>query len=184
MARYLRRLGHVVGRKRVRRLLAKMGLEPICQRPRTTVPHPPGILAEHKLWPYLLRKLTIDRPDQVPAWPAGHAPFRNRMIRLLTDHGARTSPTSRCGAASSIWWRWATRPVLAWRLSNSMAVAFCLEALEEARSRRPWGPVLSPGDLRHRPRRGLLTASLPEVGSRTSWPLMEVSSPAPASPSC
>ena len=49
MARYLRRLGHVVGRKRVRRLMAKMGLQPIYQRPRTTVPHPPGLLAEHKI---------------------------------------------------------------------------------------------------------------------------------------
>jgi putative transposase len=43
----LRRLGHVVGRKRVRRLMAKMGLEPIYQRPRTTVPHP-----EHTIWPF------------------------------------------------------------------------------------------------------------------------------------
>ena len=48
MARHLRREGHVVGRKRVRRLMALMGLAPIYQRPRTTVPNP-----EHRVWPYL-----------------------------------------------------------------------------------------------------------------------------------
>ncbi len=58
MARHLRRDGHEVGRKRVRRLMAKMGLVPIYQRPRTTVPHP-----AHRLWPYLLRGMVIDRPD-------------------------------------------------------------------------------------------------------------------------
>ena len=51
MTRHLRRQGHVVGRKRVRRLMAKMGLAAVYQRPRTTVPHP-----EHRTWPYLLRK--------------------------------------------------------------------------------------------------------------------------------
>ena len=60
MARYLRREGYVVGRKRIRRLMAKMGLAPIYQRPRTTVPHP-----EHRVYPYLLRDLLIDRPNQV-----------------------------------------------------------------------------------------------------------------------
>jgi putative transposase len=60
MARHLRREGYTVGRKRVRRLMAKMGLEPISQRPRTTVPHP-----EHQVYPYLLREVVIDRPNQV-----------------------------------------------------------------------------------------------------------------------
>ena len=60
MARHLRREGHVVGRKRVRRLMAKMGLTPIYQRPRTTVPHP-----EHRVFPYLLRDLVVERPNQV-----------------------------------------------------------------------------------------------------------------------
>ena len=60
MARHLRREGHVVGRKRVRRLMALMGLAPIYQRPRTTVPNP-----EHRVWPYLLRDVVVDRPDQV-----------------------------------------------------------------------------------------------------------------------
>ena len=60
MARHLRREGHVVGRKRVRRLMALMGLAPIYQRPRTTVPN-----SEHRVWPYLLRGMVIDRPNQV-----------------------------------------------------------------------------------------------------------------------
>jgi len=50
MARHLQRLGHAVGRRRARRLMAKMGLAPIYQRPRTSDPHP-----EHRIYPYLLR---------------------------------------------------------------------------------------------------------------------------------
>ena len=50
----------MVGRKRVRRLMARMGLEPIYQRARTTVPHP-----GHRVYPYLLRDMVIDRPNQV-----------------------------------------------------------------------------------------------------------------------
>lgn len=128
MARYLRRLGHVVGRKRVRRLMAKTGLEPIYQRPRTTVPHP-----EHKIWPYLLRNLTIDRPDQVWCADITYIPMRRGFLYLVAIMD------------------WATRRVLAWRLSNSMEVEFCLEALEEAPSRKARGPIRSPGDLQHRP---------------------------------
>ena len=60
MARHLRRRGYGVGRMRVRRLMAKMGLAPIYQKPRTTIPHP-----EHRAYKYLLRGLTIDRPNQV-----------------------------------------------------------------------------------------------------------------------
>jgi putative transposase len=112
MARYLRRLGHVVGRKRVRRLMAKMGLEPFYQRPRTTVPHP-----EHKIWPHLLRSLTIDRPDQVWCADITYIPMRRGFLYLVAIMD------------------WATRRVLAWRLSNSMEVEFCLEALEEAMAR-------------------------------------------------
>ncbi len=62
MARHLRRQGYEVGRMRVRRLMAKMGLAPIYQKPRTTIPHP-----EHRAYKYLLRGLVIDRPNQVCA---------------------------------------------------------------------------------------------------------------------
>ena len=60
MARHLRRAGHEVGRRRARRLMAKMGLTPIYQRPRTSDPHP-----QHRIYPYLLRKLVIERPNHV-----------------------------------------------------------------------------------------------------------------------
>lgn len=60
MVRHLRRIGHDVGRRRVRRLMNKMGLPPIYQRPRTSDPHP-----KHRVYPYLLRKLDIDRPNHV-----------------------------------------------------------------------------------------------------------------------
>jgi putative transposase len=60
MSRHLRRNSHEIGRKRVRRLMAVIGLVPIYQRPRTTVPHP-----EHRIYPYLLRGLVVDRPNQV-----------------------------------------------------------------------------------------------------------------------
>ena len=112
MARHLRRQGHVVGRKRVRRLMAKMGLAAVYQRPRTTVPHP-----EHKVWPYLLRNVTIDRPDQVWCADLTYIPMRRGFLYLVAVMD------------------WATRKVLAWRLSNTMDADFCIEALEEALAR-------------------------------------------------
>jgi hypothetical protein len=112
MARHLRREGYVVGRKRVRRLMARMGLAPIYQRPRTTVPHP-----EHRVFPYLLRDLAINRPNQVWCADLTYIPMRRGFLYLVvvTD--------------------WATRKVLAWRVSNTMDVEFCLEGLEEALAR-------------------------------------------------
>ena len=108
MARHLRREGHVVGRKRVRRLMALMGLAPIYQRPRTTVPNP-----EHRVWPNLLRDVVVDRPDQVWAMDITDIPMRRGFLYLAAVMD------------------WATRKVLSWRVSNTMGVEFCLEALEE-----------------------------------------------------
>ena len=112
MARHLRRGGHVVGRKRIRRLMAKMGLAPIYRRPRTTVPHP-----EHRIFPYLLRDLAIDRPDQVWCADITYLPMRRGFLYLVAVMD------------------WATRKVLSWRVSNTLDVEFCLEALEEALAR-------------------------------------------------
>ena len=109
MARHLRRLGHAVGRKRVRRLMARMGLVPIYQRPRTTVPHP-----EHRIYPYLLRNLVVDRPNQVWCADITYIPMRRGFLYLVAVMD------------------WATRRVLSWRLSNTMDVDFCIAALEEA----------------------------------------------------
>src|SRR4051795_4821475 len=123
MARHLRREGYMVGRKRIRRLMAKMGLAPIYQRPRTTAPHP-----EHRIFPYLLRDLVIDRPNQ--AWCADipYLPMRRGFLYLVAVMD------------------WATRKVLAWRVSNTMEVEFCLGR----RIRRPGGghgAVRTAGDL-------------------------------------
>jgi putative transposase len=112
MARHLRREGYPVGRKRVRRLMAKMGLAPIYQRPRTTVPHP-----EHRLYPYLLRDLVIERPNQVWCADLTYIPMRRGFLYLVAVMD------------------WATRKVLSWRVSNTMDVEFCREALEEALAR-------------------------------------------------
>ena len=112
MARHLRREGYAVGRKRIRRLMAKMDLAPIYQRPRTTVPHP-----EHRVFPYLLRDVAVDRPDQVWCADITYLPMRRGFLYLVAVMD------------------WATRKVLAWRVSNTLDIEFCLEALEEAMAR-------------------------------------------------
>jgi putative transposase len=112
MARHLRREGYPVGRKRIRRLMAKMGLEPIYQRPRTTVPHP-----GHQIYPYLLRDMVIERPTQVWCADITYIPMRRGFLYLVAVMD------------------WASRKVLSWRVSNTMEADFCIEALEEALER-------------------------------------------------
>ena len=109
MARHLRRDGHEVGRKRVRRLMTMMGLAPIYQQPRMTVPHP-----EHRIYPYLLRNPVVNRPNQVWCADITYIPLRRGFLYLVAVMD------------------WATRKVLAWRVSNTMDVAFCVEALQDA----------------------------------------------------
>ena len=112
MARHLRREGYRVGRKRVRRLMAKMGLEPIYRRPRTTVPHP-----GHQIHPYLLREMVIDRPNQVWCADITYIPMRRGFLYLVAVMD------------------WSTRKVLSWRVSNTMDVEFCIKAVNEAMAR-------------------------------------------------
>ena len=112
MARHLRRRGYVVGRKRVRRLMAKMGLTAIYQKPRTSEPHP-----AHRTYKYLLRHLSIDRPNHVWCADITYIPMRRGFLYLVAIMD------------------WATRKVLAWRLSNTMDAEFCIQALEEAVAR-------------------------------------------------
>jgi putative transposase len=78
MARHLRREGYTVGRKRIRRLMAKIGLVPIYQRPRTTVPHP-----EHRIFPYLLRDAVIERANQVWCADITYVPMRRGFLYLV-----------------------------------------------------------------------------------------------------
>lgn len=112
MARHLRRHGHRVSRKRVRRLMLKMGLAPIYRAPRTSKPHP-----EHRVYPYLLSGLAIERPNHVWCADITYIPMRRGFLYLVTIMD------------------WATRAVLSWRLSNTMDPCFCVEALEEALAR-------------------------------------------------
>ena len=109
MARCLRRQGYTIGRKRVRRLMAKMGLAAIYQAPRTTIPHP-----EHRVYKYLLRDMVVDRPNQVWCADITYIPMRRGFLYLVAVMD------------------WATRKVLSWRLSNTMEADFCIEALQEA----------------------------------------------------
>ena len=112
MARQLRREGICVGRHRVRRLMRLMGLSAIYQKPRTSDPHP-----EHRIYPYLLKGLVIDRPNQVWCADITYIPVQRGFLYLVAIMD------------------WATRHVLAWRLSNTMDVRFCVEALDEALAR-------------------------------------------------
>lgn len=106
---YLRREGTVVGRHRVRRLMARMRLEAIYKRPRTSQPHP-----QHPVFPYVLRKMVIERAKQVWCDEIAFVPVRNRFLYLVAIMD------------------WATRKVLSWRLSNTMHADFCVDALNEA----------------------------------------------------
>ena len=112
MARHLQRLGHAVGRRCARRLMAKMGLAAIYQRPRTSDPHP-----EHRIYPYLLRDLVITHPNHVWCADVTYLPMRRGFLYLVAIMD------------------WATRKVLAWRILNTMDAGFCVEALEDAMAR-------------------------------------------------
>lgn len=82
MARWLRRQGRKAGRHRVRRLMRKMGLVPIYQVPRTSQPHP-----EHRVYPYLLRELTIKRPNHVWCADITYIPMRRGFQYLVAIMG-------------------------------------------------------------------------------------------------
>jgi putative transposase len=109
MAAWLRREGHPVSRKRVGRLMRRMGLEAIYPKPSTSRPSP-----GHKVYPYLLRRLEIARPDQ--AWSADITYIRLEKgfvyLAAIID--------------------WHSRKALSWRPSNTLDTAFCLDCLEDA----------------------------------------------------
>lgn len=109
MARHLRRQGHWVNRKRIRRLMQKMGLMAIYQKPNTSKPHP-----EHKIYPYLLRGLDITEPNHVWCADVTYIPMRKGFLYLVAVMD------------------WHSRKVLSWRLSNTLDAEFCVAALEEA----------------------------------------------------
>lgn len=101
--------GHRVGRKHVATLMRRMGIEAIYRKQNTSRSHP-----EHVVYPYLLRHLTIDRPNQVWAADITYIPMARGFVYLVAVID------------------WHTRKVLAWRLSNTLTADFCVEALEAA----------------------------------------------------
>lgn len=109
MIKHFRRLGHKINRKRVQRLMRLMGIEAVYPKPRTSKPHP-----AHKIYPYLLRNLTIDRPNQVWAADITYIPLKRGFMYLVAVMD------------------WYSRKVLAWRLSNTLDADFCVSVLEEA----------------------------------------------------
>jgi putative transposase len=109
IARTLSEEGFPIDRKRARRLMRLMGVEALGPKPRTTKPAP-----GHKIYPYLLRDLTIDRPNQVWAADITYIPLPRGFLYLVAVID------------------WASRAVLSWRLSNTMDASFCVAALEEA----------------------------------------------------
>ena len=109
MRNELRDLGHDVGRGHVSTLMKKMGIRALYQKPRLSAPHP-----DHKIYPYLLRGVEISRANHCWAADITYLPMAKGFCYLVAIMD------------------WASRRVLAWRLSNTLDASFCTEALEEA----------------------------------------------------
>ncbi len=108
----LSKQGIDVGRKKVRSLLRLLGLEALYRKPRTTIPD-----KEHKIYPYLLRDIVVDRANQVWATDITYIPLARGFVYLVAVID------------------WYSRKVLSWRLSNTLDTDFCVEALTEALSK-------------------------------------------------
>ena len=105
----LKGFGHRVGRRHVGRLMSLMGIEALYRKKKGTKTNP-----AHPVYPYLLRNLVIDRPNQVWAADISYIPMRHGFLYLFAVLD------------------WATRRVLTWRLSNSLTTDFCIDAVEAA----------------------------------------------------
>jgi putative transposase len=104
--------GSKIGRRHVTTLMRRMGIEAIYRRPNTSKPAP-----GHRIYPYLLRGLTIERPNQVWATDITYIPMARGFVYLAAVMD------------------WFARRILAWRLSNTMEASFCIDAVEEALAR-------------------------------------------------
>jgi len=112
MTAWLRGEGHAVNRKRVQRLMRLMGLEAVYPKPKLSVGG-----AGHKVYPYLLRDVAIERVNQVWSTDITYIPMPNGFMYLTAVMD------------------WHSRYVLSWKLSNTLDTEFCLEALDEALER-------------------------------------------------
>ena len=104
--------GCKIGRRHVKTLMRRMGIEALYRRPRTTKPEP-----GHKIYPYLLRGVEITRPNQVWAMDITYIPMARGFVYL------------------AVVLDWFSRRVLSWRVSITMEAAFCVETLEDALAR-------------------------------------------------
>jgi putative transposase len=102
----LRLRGYNVGRRHVGRLMRLMGIEALYRKKRTSKTNP-----EHKVYPYLLRNLVVERPNHVWCADISYIPMRQGFLYLIAVLD------------------WATRKVLTWRISNSLTADFCVDAL-------------------------------------------------------
>ncbi len=109
MVEWLATQGYVVNRKRVQRLMQRMGIEAIYPRPKTSKP-----VSEHKKWPYLLRGVAIERVHQVWSTDITYIPMPKGFLYLVAVID------------------WHSRYVLSWRLSNTLESGFCVDALGDA----------------------------------------------------
>ena len=112
MTAMLRAEGEAINRKRAQRLMRRMGIAALGPKPRTTMPAP-----GHTIFPYLLRDVKVERANQVWAADITYIPIGRGFLYLVAVMD------------------WSSRAVLAWRLSNTMDVSFCVSALEEALAR-------------------------------------------------
>jgi len=139
----LRGEGVAIGRQRVATMMKRMGIQALYRRPNTSKPAP-----GHKIYPYLLRGVTVGRPNQVWAMDITYVPMACGFVYLAAVVD------------------WFSRRVLAWRLSITMEVAFCLEAVEEALAKHGRPEIFNTDQSLPRRRPGA------------------ASSPAPTSPGC
>ncbi len=109
LKKLLRTEGFDVGRRHVRTLMRRMGIEALYRKKNTSRRHP-----DHKVFPYLLRGRSITRPNEVWALDITYIPMRRGFVYFV-------------GVMD-----WATRRILSWRLSNALTTDFCVEALQEA----------------------------------------------------
>ena len=137
--------GPVINRKRVQRLMRLMGLESTAPQPTTSTPAP-----DHPVYPYLLRGLTIARPNQVWATDITYIPMARGFAYLVAIID------------------WYSRRVLAWRLSNTLDTGFCIEALRDALAHSAGRPSSTPTRARSS-RRGTSPAFCATGGSRSAW---------------
>ena len=112
--------GCKIGRRHVKTLMRRMGIEALYRRPRTTKPEP-----GHKIYPYLLRGVEITRPNQVWAMDITYIPMARGFVYL------------------AVVLDWFSRRVLSWRVSITMEAAFCVEALEDALARHGKPEILN-----------------------------------------